>query len=224
MVKTKPIIGITASFEDGFYKLYHTYSALICQAGGVPLILPYEFDDINALSGLILSGGGDVNPELANYEPSPLLDLATIERDRAEMCQFREAFAAKIPILGICRGHQVINLCLGGTLIRDLGEAGYAEVHADRAKYHIAYTDDNTLMRQMLGESMEVWSTHHQAVLLPGEGLSITARSPEGVVEGIEHENGLVLGMQTHPERMGMIAPFKWIVGLATYHASRVEI
>ena len=215
MPQRKPLIGITASFDENYYKLYYAYNALIKEAGGIPVILPYEFDDMDILDGLIISGGGDMNPEFAGYEPSPLLELATVERDRAEMRLFHAAFAAKKPILGICRGHQVSNVCLGGTLIRDLPEAGYTEAHNDKDNYHPAYTEPGSLLRQMFGETTALWTTHHQGILQPGEGLRVAMRSPEGVIEGIEHESGLALGIQSHPERMGKIEPFEWLVGLA---------
>lgn len=215
--RMKPLIGITASWVEDSYKLYYAYCHLINSAGGIPVILPYDFKDAARLDALVLSGGGDINPELGGYEKSELLDLVPLERDKAEFTLFADMFALKKPVLGICRGHQVINRALGGTLIRDLHEEGYTEEHSrgEKLGYHVALTEKNSLLHGMLGAQCALWSTHHQAVKEAGDGISITARSPEGVVEGIEHASGLILGMQTHPERMDMFAPFAWLVDMA---------
>lgn len=211
----KPIIGISPSYgSDGYFNIYQAYVDMVTKAGGCPVVLPYSFDAVDILDGLLLSGGGDVAPALGGYKYTSKLEVSGPARDNFELALFNSAFAAGIPILGICRGHQVINCALGGTLIPDIHEAGYSEEHrlGTGKGYHPITTVEGSFFRSIAGEHFEVWSTHHQSVDKPGKGLSITARSPEGIAESIEHENGLVMGFQTHPERMGFLPPFTWLI------------
>lgn len=222
----KPVIGITPSFDtkEERYVLFYNYAGKIAMCGGTPVILPVGFDDISILDGIMFSGGGDLRPELGGYEDSDILDSVILERDAFESQLFLKANEAELPILGICRGHQLINCMLGGTLHRDIHEAGFQEAHrlGEGKGYHPVVTEEGTLARALLGEEAGVWSTHHQAVKELGKGLSVTARSKEGVVEAIEHENGRILGLQTHPERMEITAPFEWLVRKsAQYHKTR---
>lgn len=213
----KPLIGITPALEGGKYALFCNYCEMVERAGGNPIILPYGFDAIRMLHGILFSGGCDLSPETSGCEASPLIKGVTPGRDAFESQIFNQAMEAGLPILGICRGHQLINALLGGTTIRDISEAGYAEQHNRGTELgpHPIRTVPGTLLRSLAGDYKEVWSTHHQAVKTPGRGLIINAYSPEGIVEGIEHESGRILGVQTHPERMDMLEPFEWLIGLA---------
>ncbi len=210
----KPLIGITPSFDGFTYTLYAAYTRKVAEQGGIPVILPPYFNDVSILDGIIFSGGDDLTPELAGYEPSELIDAGSGGRDEFESRIFKQAYEKGIPMLGICRGHQLVNVMLGGTLYRDIKEAGFSEEHM-RGKekgYHTVYTDEGTLARELFGKECEIWSTHHQAVKTVGEHVKITARSKEGIVEAIEHESGRILGLQTHPERMDLDSPFVWLV------------
>jgi len=213
----KPLIGIIPALESSKYTLFCNYCEMVERAGGNPVILPYGFDAIRVLHGILFSGGCDLSPETSGCEASPLIRGVTPERDAFESQIFKRAMEAGLPILGICRGHQLINALLGGTIIRDISEAGYTEQHNRGTELgpHPVVTVPGTLLRSLIGDRRQVWSTHHQAVKFPGRGLIINAYSPEGVVEGIEHESGRILGMQTHPERMDMLEPFEWLIGLA---------
>lgn len=211
----KPIIGITPSLSDDgrTFKLYDAHCALIAEAGGEAIILPYGFTSFSLLDGAIFSGGGDVDGSLGGYENSDVLDGVLEARDAFEIRLFEAAFERDLPMLGICRGHQLLNVALGGSLHRDIAEAGYKEEHSLGGKAdHAMRTAPNLLARKMFGETAMVWSTHHQAVKDLGRGLKATAWSPEGVVEAVEHENGRILGLQTHPERMNFLPPFSWLV------------
>jgi len=210
----RPIIGISPSFEDDkYFKLYENYCALVKEAGGEVIILPFTFETFSALDGVILSGGGDVDGQLAGYENTEIVDCVAPARDTFELRLFDAAFRRGIPILGICRGHQIINVALKGTLHRDITEAGFTEKHQLGAESeHLIRTLAGSLAREMFGETAMVWSTHHQAVKDLGSGLTATAWSQEGVIEAVEHESGRVLGLQTHPERMGFLSPFLWLV------------
>lgn len=210
----RPIIGISPSFEeDKYYKLCKNYCELVNEAGGEAIILPFQFETFSALDGVILSGGGDVDGQLGGYENTEIVDRVAHERDAFEVRLFEAAFRRGAPILGICRGHQIINVALKGTLHRDIDEAGFTENHQLHGESeHPIRTLAPSRVREMFGETAMVWSTHHQAVKDLGKGLTATAWSPEGIIEAIEHENGRVIGLQTHPERMGFLPPFLWLV------------
>lgn len=213
----KPVIGITPGLENDKYALFCNYCEMVNRAGGNPVILPYDLEDISFLHGILFTGGCDLSPETSKCQDSPLIKGVTPARDRFESKIFRLAYSAGLPILGICRGHQLINALLGGTTLRDIPEAGYAEEHnlGKGPGRHPILTVKGTLLSGLIGHYKEVNSTHHQAVKTPGKGLRISAYSPGGIVEGIEHENGRILGIQNHPERMGMTEPFAWLMELA---------
>lgn len=214
----KPLIGVTPSFKNGVYSLSSNYCESVEHAGGIPVILPYAFDSNHIINGLLLTGGGDLSPEISGCEISASIAGVSPERDAFESRIFKEAMASDIPILGICRGHQLINCLLGGTLIRDISEAGYTERHnrtTDPNDRHPLRTVPGTLLHKLIDNYKEVCSTHHQAVKTLGKGLIASAYSPNGIIEGIEHASGRIIGLQTHPERMNMSEPFEWLVEMA---------
>lgn len=216
MKEKKPLIGITCSSEEGVYRLYMNYSHMVSEAGGNPVLLGYSFEGAEGLDGVIISGGGDINPKFTDYGDSPLLDCCAEERDIFEFALFKEARAKNLPILGICRGHQLINVALGGTLIRDIPEAGYKEDHMLGEKgFHPVTAEKGTLMHRVAGDRLDVWSTHHQAIRALGAGLRVTSFSDEGIIESVEHESGMIFGVQTHPERMKFYGPFEWLTAKA---------
>ncbi len=190
---------------------------MVEKAGGIPVILPYGFDSVHLLHGLLLTGGRDLSPKISGCEDSPLVTDPSPERDTFESYMFKKARQADLPILGICRGHQLINCLLGGTLIADLSDAGYKEQHkgGTNLRYHPITTVEGTLLHQLIGHYKEVCTSHHQAIKTLGAGLTASAFSPEGIIEGIEHESGRILGVQNHPERIPMIEPFEWLIKLA---------
>ena len=152
--------------------------------------------------GLLLCGGGDMDPALFGQEdrgshpPDP-------ERDRAELALVRSFLGAGKPILGICRGAQVLNVALGGTLVQDLGRTLNPFHVWDRGdKVHPISAPEGSLLRRLYGPVFPVNSAHHQAADRPGEGLWITARSEGGVAEALEDMGRGLLGVQFHPERM----------------------
>ncbi len=155
-----------------------------------------------SFDGLLLTGGGDVEPwrYAQDDRGSLLLDPA---RDRAELALAQAYLAAGKPILGICRGMQVLNVALGGTLIQDLGEEGncfHRRIEAD--KVHPVHAREGSLLHALYGTVFHVNSAHHQAADLPGSNVIITARSESGIAEALELPNKPVLGVQFHPERM----------------------
>lgn len=152
--------------------------------------------------GLVLAGGGDVDPALFGQEDrgSEGIDRG---RDRAELALLDEFFGRGKPVLAICRGHQVVNVWAGGTLIQDLGEELNAFHRWEGAdKVHPVRAAPGTLLDRLYGPLFPVNSAHHQAVGRLGAGLTVTARSEAGVAEAMEHERLPLVSVQFHPERM----------------------
>ena len=157
---------------------------------------PDEYD------GLLLPGGCDVNP--ARYGKSRIPEETT--DDDLDVIQF-DALArfleAGKPVLGICRGHQLLNVAFGGTLIQHLpGAEKHQSLATGEDNLHTIHIADHTFLHPIYGSSCSVNSTHHQGIDIPGKGLVIAARSEDGVVEALEHESLPVWSVQFHPERM----------------------
>lgn len=151
--------------------------------------------------GLLLSGGADVDPDL--YGEEPLNDTVKPDplRSAFEAPLFRAFLARKKPILGICRGCQVINVMLGGTLYQDLtSQLGF--VHSNGEIRHPLFAEEGSVLAQLFGREFRVNSTHHQAVKDLAPGLHVTGRSIEGIVEAFEHDTLPILATQFHPERL----------------------
>lgn len=200
----------------------------IAEAGGIPVLLPYESagpEVMSRVDALVLTGGQDVDPELwGGPPPAPNStggEVLTIDRrrDDYEIALVRHAIARGKPVLGICRGHQVLNVALGGTLIPDLPDQGIEHYSLaavpDRRpdREHPVDFDEGTLAAKLYGPRGAVNSWHHQAVDRPGEGLVVSGRAPDGVVEAIELPGRPVLGLQWHPEAVVELDPcFPWLV------------
>lgn len=170
-----------------------------------------DLREIEILDGIVLSGGIDIHPKLYNsaaldYPNRP--DAFHPERDEFEKQVFEISQERSIPLLGICRGLQLVNCLTGGTLVQDLGPAGNQVHRFDKAdKKHAVSIERSSLLGAIIpGETVLVNSAHHQAIDQLGEGLKVNARSEEGVVEGVEWENktdkSFFLAVQWHPERM----------------------
>lgn len=223
----KPLIGITLCKRDGetaprnSYYLHRYYPCMVGKAGGIPVLLPFNFDGWDLLDGVIFAGGGDVGEVLGKNagDPGESKPEDADERDPFELTLFHEADKRGLPILGICRGCQFINCALGGSLVRDIPAAGFKEEHRieplSAAGMHPIIPEAGSLTERLLNGRDAVCSHHHQAVKELGAHLHITARSPEGIVEAIEHENKRILGLQCHPESMEWLEPFQWLVTLA---------
>lgn len=197
-------IGITFSEVN-----YENYPKWIKGGENIEIIeLSYEKNNIEDLincDGLVLTGGVDIQPKNINYPNAP--NYFNPVRDEFERNILLKAMDLRIPILGICRGLQLINISLGGTLILDLGEFEN-ELHkrGSKDKIHEVFVDENSLLLSITkNEVGTVNSAHHQAVEKLGHGLKVVARSYKGVTEAIELENPnnqFLLAVQWHPERM----------------------
>lgn len=168
-------------------------------AGGRPQACYLPKPDLE-FDGLILAGGGDIEPALYGQKNHGSTDIDP-DRDRAEL-ELLEAFArAGKPVLGICRGHQLVNVWAGGDLIQDLGERNVIHRREDRDKVHDIIAEPG-ILQTLYGIRFRGNSAHHQAVGLLGNRLRITAWSADGVVEAMEYTELPILTTQFHPERM----------------------
>lgn len=215
----KPIIGLTSQYEYGvgrnFNKINYTYIDAIVKAGGVPIILPIlnNIDIlelyIDSIDGLILTGGEDVSPLLFGEEPIKEVKDICYDRDKMEIELFNKAYEKGIPVLGICRGLQVFNVALGGTLYQDIhvqipNALGHVSTYNIDRGYHSINIKKDTILYEVFGkEKISVNSQHHQSVKDLGKDLRVNAISSDGVIEGVESTTDtLVLGVQFHPEAM----------------------
>ena len=182
------------------------YAKAIAAAGGVPVITAEQCPEalVEHFDGLLLTGGSDVSPSLygetARYETVRLDET----RDAFDAAFARAFLATNKPVFGICRGNQLLNVLLGGTLYQDLPEElGF--VHFDRSLRHYVIAEEGSILRRLFGERFRVNSTHHQAVRTLAPGLHATAFSPEGILEGFEHDFLPFFGCQFHPERISCL-------------------
>lgn len=219
-----PLIGITSSRLTGgawgVYSLGHfmdytfsDYSQAILHAGGAPIIIPAAQDPksieaiLNSVEGLILSGGPDIHPR--RYGEEPLAGLGEVDEalDRMELMAARLAIDKNLPVLGICRGIQVLNVALGGTLFQDIAsqvpESLCHTPKTDKAvNTHTVRIEAGSRLNKIFGKR-DIWvnGKHHQAVKDPAPGLVVSARAKDGIIEALEHpERPFVIGVQWHPE------------------------
>ncbi len=221
----KPIIGITgrpqfvpaAAIQVKAYLAAHTYTDSIRHGGGIPVILvPVDFDEIDdvldRVDGLLFTGGGDISPTAYGQEPVESIRGVNPERDEFEIALVRKAHERRMPVMGICRGMQVINVALGGTLIQDLPSHSGVHDHdvAGEGVYepHLyAKIDDGTRLASIVGAGLHsINSIHHQAVEELGRGLSVVGSAIDGTVEAIDHEDleWPFIAVQWHPEFLAM--------------------
>lgn len=220
MENKKPIIGITCSTKEISGQetayLHYSYATSVMNAGGVPVILPMgdkeTAQEWAALcDGLLLSGGEDIDPQQIGAEPHPNLGKIIPERDKTEMDLIHYAQELNIPIFAICRGIQVLNGALGGTLYQDVKDEleeviKHSQDGARSAATHSITVEKDTLLAKILGtHEIAINSFHHMAVKEAAPGLKVTARSSDGVVEAMEStdlDKHWILAVQWHPEDM----------------------
>ncbi len=219
-------IGITTSFEEDEQRLHHTYVRAVEQAGGLPLIVPM-LDTAPAtdafaemLDGLLITGGPAVTDGLIGALP-PDIDETHPVRLRADRRMLAAFLEARKPVLGICYGMQLLNAIGGGSIYADVErQRDGSGVHASGrggADHAIRVVEGSHLHDALGAETFTVNTRHIQAVAEVGDGFTVSATAPDGVIEAIESADGLLMGVQFHPERMGeaMLPLFRRLVTLA---------
>ncbi|MFZ5944421.1 MAG: gamma-glutamyl-gamma-aminobutyrate hydrolase family protein [Bacillota bacterium] len=209
----QPIIGITAGFNNNEEKHFITdyYVKAIESLGGIPILLPsVGINLVEALyeqvDGIIFSGGGDVDPGYFGQSPLRGIGEITPLRDRFELYLAKKALNGKKPVLGICRGMQILNIAAGGNIYQDIEHITKIE-HDQKAPkwapYHEIEVANNSLLLDIIGKNkIKVNSFHHQAVKDIGAGLIKSAWTEDGIVEAVESVNRerMIIGVQWHPE------------------------
>jgi gamma-glutamyl-gamma-aminobutyrate hydrolase PuuD len=218
----KPIIVITAGKKIPPTANHEAASTIVgCDmdylisvslAGGAPIILPSVADHeaindvLQVADGVLLTGGGDIHAEAYGEEAHPESHLHDPDRDNMEMEVARTALDIRMPILGICRGLQLLNVVHGGTLVQDIASelTGALQHHAEETEIVLHPIDivECTLLAEIMhSQTMTVNTWHHQAVKQLGSGLRVSAQAEDGVVEAIESSEGKpILAVQCHPE------------------------
>jgi putative glutamine amidotransferase len=211
---------------DARFSVHRGYVDAVWNVGAVPVLVPagpvptHErlLETAAAADALLVTGGGDVDPSVYGMATTEKLMSVDTGRDRAEVAAVRAAHAEGKPVLGICRGAQVLGVAFGGTLHQDLSAAGFPRHHWEEERQyepvHAIRVTSGSLAERALGGAGKVNSIHHQAVRGPGS-LTATAWSDDDVIEAIEGDG--VLGVQWHPERLFghdacHLAPFEWLV------------
>ncbi len=188
------------------------YSHCVQRVGAVPVILPPAEDEqtvalmLSRVDGLILPGGLDMDAHFFNQEMHPACNASDPELDIFQIVLVNLAVELKMPILGICRGAQVANVALGGSLVQDIPSQVPASGIAHMQKMfscgtdHDVRFDPGSRLCRLFGDAIRINSRHHQSIDAPGKGIRITAWAPDGVVEGAEHESLPIDLVQWHPE------------------------
>ncbi len=211
----KPVIGMNLAVKnrDGYeyVSLGTNVFDVIVEAGGVPVLLPpvESLEDIDRyvgmVDGFVFTGGADIDPARYGEEPHEKTSILIPRRENFDFALMEAALESGKPVLGICLGMQEMNVACGGTLIQDIPtETETSEIHRGENSGHEVVIDADSKLGGILGKMrFPANSAHHQAVEVPGKGLKVVAKSPEGIVEGIERTDlPFALGVQWHPEAM----------------------
>ncbi|MGV9822144.1 gamma-glutamyl-gamma-aminobutyrate hydrolase family protein [Nocardia xishanensis] len=213
----RPVIGLPTYVEKARFGtwdtrsavLQHEYIDMVDRAGGIPVLLPptgvARPELVERLDGLVLTGGADVDP--ARYGArlgDAALGYTRLDRDESEFGLFGLARAACVPILAVCRGLQLVNVALGGTLIQHLPDVvGHEEHSGGSGSFGITkvLTEPDTQVAALAGPELRVHCHHHQAIDALAPGLVVSARSRDGSIEAAEFPGGpFLIGVQWHPE------------------------
>jgi putative glutamine amidotransferase len=243
----RPRIGISAYWREASWGPWTAMPACmvpqgyvegVLAAGGLPLLVPPDptfaddaGDVIDVLDGLILVGGEDIGPAHYGADAHPETDAPNMRRDTAELALARAAIAADLPVLGICRGFQLLNIAYGGDLVQHVADITDPAPHRPRlgefGRHGVSVTGGR--LREILGdEATDIHSHHHQSLGRVGDGLVVTATAPDGLIEGIEDPaRSFCVGVLWHPEEdpRGAGAPlFRALVDEARAHRERATV
>ncbi len=236
----KPLIGIGSDIEPEGRRdrafAYSTYIDSLRRAGAIPVLIPPQPENVNdlvaELDGIVLAGGYDCDPQLYGEQPHPSIEMMDRRRQENDLTLAKAARERGIPTLGICLGLQVMNVANGGSLVQDIhAELQTAIEHVsdpeDRARHDVTLEEGTRLRSILTGpKTINVNSSHHQAIKDVARGFRVTAEAPDGVVEGLEDpEHPFYMGVQWHPEDMpgetSASALFRAFVEAARKYAGR---
>ncbi len=234
----KPVIGVTASWneEKQSVVLPHTYVAAVVEAGGIPLLIPMMGQDVAEevlpmLDGMLFPGGDDVDPARYGERPHQKLGKISPRLDTLELYLAKRSLEKSLPILGVCRGCQLVNVAAGGTLVQDIfSQVGGAMKHVQQAPRwygtHEVILEEGSMAAEVFGtRRLSVNSYHHQSVRNPGDALTVSGRAFDGIAEVTEGGQGFILLLQWHPEAMWkhnpvFLKPFQALVKAAKHFAN----
>jgi putative glutamine amidotransferase len=230
-VSRRPVVGITAALERASWVIWRdtevnisqrNYSECIAGAGGIPVLLPAEERStadpgelLDVLDALVLSGGADLDPASYGEEAQPLTVGYKAERDRFEIALCRGGLERDMPVLGICRGAQILNVARGGTLIQHLGDSTqHVETPGTFSTHEVRLEPGSLAARATGAERAEVRSHHHQAIARLGDGLVPSGWAvPDDLVEAIElPDRRFAVGFLWHPEELRETSAFRALV------------
>lgn len=219
-----------SSINRGVNRINCEYINAVVEGGGIPVVIPNLQDTenmdryVDIVDGIIFTGGEDVSSNYFGEEPLKEVTMISRDRDLTEMALFMKVYEKGIPIFGICRGMQLINIALGGNVYQDIytqapGVHGHTCETNLQEGYHNINISVGTIMHEIFNkEKLQVNSLHHQALKTLGKDLKVTANSSDGIIEAIESTNHkFIMGVQFHPETMAMkykefIKPFSYFV------------
>ena len=209
------MIGITPSLGEKETLLNYDYANAVIRAGALPVVLPVTEDGglmdemLRRVDGLLLSGGADVNPACYGEAKLPFCGDITPRRDAFEFALCRKALEKDLPLLAVCRGHQVLNCVMGGSLYQDIsaqmeGARRHPCYETPRDPVHPVLVEQGSLLNRITGrETLQVNSRHHQGIKALGRGLRAIAWAEDGLIESVELPGKrFVLGVQWHPESL----------------------
>lgn len=218
--QTLQSLGGVSSKIPPSWVMSQRYILTLTAAGAIPWMIPLVDDDTlhgiyDALDAVFLPGGADIDPHTYGAEPHPMCDKTDRERDRVEVSLARWALAEKKPVLGVCRGMQLINVAAGGTLYQDIATELPGAIKHDYFPFggdnyardylaHDVSVNEGTRLANLIGAGpLKVNSMHHQGIRTLGRGLVATAEAPDGLIEAVEGDNGCYLvAVQWHPEAL----------------------
>jgi putative glutamine amidotransferase len=228
---TRPVIGITCYLEPVHFDVWDASAALVplsyvravTQAGGVPLLVPpvgEAVDDVlDTVDGLIFPGGPDIPPSLYGSPPEANSSGERLARDVAEVVLMSAALERELPLLGICRGAELLNVVRGGTLVEQLPDSGPLVRHSEgpgQFSVHSVRIEAGSLVWTRMGEKADVASHHHQGPQKLGKSLWAVAWSEDGLVEAVEDLAArFTVGVMWHPEESGELELFEALVEAA---------
>ncbi len=243
-----PVLGMTTYLQQAQTGVWDVHASFlpaiyfqgVNRAGGVAVLLPPQQVDsgaaarvLDGLDGLILTGGKDVDPARYGQTPQPTTEEPDRARDAWELALLDEALRRSVPVLGICRGAQILNVALGGTLHQHLPDViGHTRHQKGDAVFGLSavWTEPGTRLADLIGTTSDAQCYHHQAIDRVGDGLIVSARDDEGVVEAVEldrdrHPDQWVVAVQWHPEeRLDDLRLFAAVVAAANrYVMERVR-